>query len=537
MSIRYSGAMRRWALSPLAMAVALVGCGDDSQDRGARAAEPTPMAGLVIDGYMARARVYLDQDGNGLQDPWEPSALTDEDGYFSRNDRSGVDYCAEQETLHCLRIRAGDKGVLRAVGGYDELTGEPSTAELSASLPRQGNALLTPFTTLIAESGVDATDLLLQLGLNEADLGVDYLASDDTELTARAIGLHKIVSVLGAELQGRYTQLGEDVKLPSSASGAVYRALGQALQTTSVSLPEMLADRASLVNVSRAAQRELSRRYQSAELQPPVEVESASAALGGDMVALTHHLFGAPNLDSRAAARALEVVVQQAALRGAASAGTAARYLREGPPATVAALLEGLGSSRADLPALARLDFGGEPFVDPAAARERAQLPASAEPFKELAGYTLRVQDLFMGHAPNDLRDIELEAYFAAGNRPDQGSFTACVKYIEEARSDGKLGEGNTRGERVQGRWQLLNPSDGTSYNLLLSIRFLGTDYQAIMKPAGDAVSNGVSYKALRFDYAGEIRTWYSPTGLTPTDSVPVSNADCRARLPSRVGL
>lgn len=526
-----------WALSPLALAVALVGCGDDKQDRGVRAAEPTPMAGLVIDGYLARARVYLDQDGNGLQDPWEPNALTDEDGYFSYNPRRDIDYCAEPGSLHCLRVRAGDRGVLRAAGGYDELTGEPSTAELSAALPAGGSALLTPFTTLLVESGVSREELLLQLGLNESDLEVDYLAEGDRELAGRAIALHKTVSVLSKELADRYNKLGDEVKLPASPSGAIYRALGRTLHTHNISLPDLTLDLERLRQVSSAAQSELTQRYQAAELTPPAPFQSSTASVVGELSSLADSLFNSSAIELRAAARALELVVQQSAARGPDPAIAAARFMRQGSPDILTGLFEGLSSARVDLSTLTRHDFSGAPFTDADHARNSAQLPATALPFGNVAGQTLRVQDLDLGHAPNALRDIEVEAYFTAGKSATEGPLTACVKYIDEASTNGDLGEGNTRGERVQGHWQLLSPAGGESYNLLLSIQFLGADYQAILKPEGDGNVGGVTYKKLRFDYAGDIRTWHSPTGLVATTSVPANNADCRARLPSRIGL
>lgn len=95
-------------------AVGLVGYGGDkgSQDVGTNAGtESRPLYARVVDGYIAGATVYVDQNENGTLDAFEPRAVTDRDGFFSYNHVTGTDYCASDTPdalkKHCLRAPIG----------------------------------------------------------------------------------------------------------------------------------------------------------------------------------------------------------------------------------------------------------------------------------------------------------------------------------------------------------------------------------------------------------------------------------------------
>jgi len=72
---------------------------------------------------------------------------------------------------------------------------------------------------------------------------------------------------------------------------------------------------------------------------------------------------------------------------------------------------------------------------------------------------------------------------------------------------------------------------------VLLTITFLGATYQAILKPSGEETIADVTYKKLRFDNDGDLRTYHSTQGLVDTTSMPITNEECETRLPSRVGI
>ena len=65
--------------------VSFAGCGDSAeQDSGSDGGNSNQtFSGLSIDGYLARATVYVDSNNNAVLDSWEPWAFTDNDGYLA----------------------------------------------------------------------------------------------------------------------------------------------------------------------------------------------------------------------------------------------------------------------------------------------------------------------------------------------------------------------------------------------------------------------------------------------------------------------
>lgn len=91
-------------------------------------------SGVVQDGYVAGATVFIDVNGNGQLDTGEPSAVTGPNGAFS--------------------IVSNAVGSIVALGGTNTDTGLPNTIPLKAPL---GSTVINPVTTLVAaivESGV-----------------------------------------------------------------------------------------------------------------------------------------------------------------------------------------------------------------------------------------------------------------------------------------------------------------------------------------------------------------------------------------------
>ena len=120
------------------------------------------LSGVVVDGYVAGATVFLDNNRNGAFDPGEASAVTDGNGDF---------------TLTAI----GD-GPILAVGGVNTDTGLANEMVLSAP---GGSTVINPLTTLvqaIVDQSGGATDaaaaeaqLKTALGL---DPGLDLLSTD-----------------------------------------------------------------------------------------------------------------------------------------------------------------------------------------------------------------------------------------------------------------------------------------------------------------------------------------------------------------------
>ena len=103
-------------------------------------AQPAAARGEVIDGYLSGATVFVDENGNGVLDTGEVSAITNELGAFS--------------------LPGGRSGSLVAVGGTDTSTGLPFQGILRAP---EGASVVTPLTTLIdllirSDSGLSVED-------------------------------------------------------------------------------------------------------------------------------------------------------------------------------------------------------------------------------------------------------------------------------------------------------------------------------------------------------------------------------------------
>jgi Ca2+-binding RTX toxin-like protein len=82
--------------------------------------------GLVADGYVAGAKVYIDANNNGTLDAGEPFAITDANGDYT--------------------LISPFTGPIRAFGGTNQDTGLPNTIQFSAVT---GSTVINPLTTLV----------------------------------------------------------------------------------------------------------------------------------------------------------------------------------------------------------------------------------------------------------------------------------------------------------------------------------------------------------------------------------------------------
>jgi hypothetical protein len=216
--------------SILASAIAgvLYGCGGASQD-GGQGDVSTSLNGLVIDGYLAGAIVWVDSNENHELDSFEQYALTDVDGYFTHSkpqdtqedgmvedpDNPGMyyyDYCSYEkgttENLFCLdTTHAGDTALVVTTGGYDTTSGEKFEGLLLNRLGETGNSVqaakraigdvddplgsnaenwadqtptLSPVSTMLSYS--DDPDALAQsLGITPEQVNTDFLDTSDDD--------------------------------------------------------------------------------------------------------------------------------------------------------------------------------------------------------------------------------------------------------------------------------------------------------------------------------------------------------------------
>lgn len=548
----------------------LAGCGGTGQDDGTASLDSQEFGGSVIDGYLARASVFLDTNNNGTRDAWEPSAFTDNEGFYSYNPRTDTDYCADtatqQQQQYCLSTAVQyENVVVRVDGGYDVLTGEPFLGQMTRRVNVAGgdlpsDQLVSPITSLItaAQSDEEKDRMLVALGLTDADLDRDYLNTDgsgtiDTALLNKALTIHKAVTVLADRLTDTYDQIGETFGTPNDASAFVYQALAERVVDTD-DLDSALQPQ-QLYQVLDAAEEELRAVYERKDIKLPADMGNPAqpgnftriADIVSDIPPVVDALLDvdapAPTeADVIGKARALEALVIKAVNEVTVDdsiESAVAFFTDQNNEPLIGALVESLGGDNADVDSLSDNDFSGDDFDSVLEVAQSSSVPATAEPIRQVGGLQLRLSDMHLGTAPDRLDDSEIEFYFKGDATDAEGSFTACVKIINDANADGTLGEGNTRGELADGFWSKLGGSatDGSTYNVLMTVNFLGATYQGIVKVAGKEIIDGVEHHAIRFDHDGELQTWHSLNGFSEKGDVPDSSAACEARLPSRVGI
>lgn len=548
-----------------AATLALIGCGGTGQDDQTPSTSSTQFSGVVIDGALARATVYLDSNNNGTRDPWEDSAFTDNDGYYSFNPITNTDYCAssapDSEKIYCLQsTRSFSNVVVRIDGGYDLLTGEPFLGQMSRRVELEESensvtSVVSPLTSLLTnvESNDDRSNVLNALRISENDLDINYLDSDglgsvNSSLLNKALKVHKTVTVLADRLNDNYEALNNEVGTMNDPSSEVYRNLAQELTANSdTGLDNVLRDAQALTRILDNSERVVRDLYEQKELDLPTDLGSSESP--DQFTRVVNIASNVPNIVNRlidpistidtsgaqGSARALEAFVIKSVNEGSSDDSSIDNaidfFINEPNVSLINALTSALSNDRGDLSSLVSNDFSGSDFD--------SEEDDSAQPLSLLAGKTLKVSDLDLGNAPNDLKDAEVEFYFMGNANDISGSLAACAKFIDGANIDGTLGDGNSRGELVDGYWSMLGASSDnrSSFSVLLTIEFLGATYQAILKPNGTATIANTEYERIRFDFDGEIKSWYSVDGLTTTEVVPTSNADCETRLPSRVGI
>lgn len=553
-------------LTCFAAIIGLSSCGGTGQDNGQTTQQPQTVNGLAIDGYLARSLVFIDYDNNRTRDPWEPYAFTDDDGYFSFNQKTNTDYCAAtapaNQKIFCLRSNRGLSGVvIRIDGGYDVMTGEPFYGQLSRRLggnstSSQDPTVISPITSLLTDiqSEITQNAILTAMNLSESDLNEDYLDSStgiNPGLLNKAVKLHKTVALISQAVGESYSDLGSQPGAMNDASALVYKHLALQIAAGNRNIDDIATDSNLVAQIIAGTELDVLDYYDHWEIPLPYQRSTALEPLSltdrtGSLSQLINALIvegGSADINTIAGAIKLVEAMSIKAV-GGSTTGTTLRntvdfILDEQNRLLLNNLVASLADANSDLISVANADLTNSELDSLDTIRAVSQLPSGTTAFRSLAGQQLRVSDMDLGSAPNQLRDSEIEFYFQGDEGEAHGSFAACVKYIKDANINGKLGDANTRGELVKGYWSLLggNQNSGASYSLLLTIEFLGTRYQAILKPAGQARFNGEDMRGIRFDYGNELRTWYSHRGPEPIQYSPTSATDCANRLPSRIGI
>ena len=557
--------LRLNTLATALLATGLSACGGVGQDEGEASDFSQTLRGVVIDGYLARATVFIDSNNNGTRDPWEAYAFTDNEGYYSYNPKTGTDYCAatatDSEKVFCLvSSRPLANQVVRIDGGYDILTGEPFKGQmsrrLSSTVDEQQSNVISPLTSLFTDFNEDnrRQSLLDSLAISNNDLDIDYYNVNDngsvnTLLMNKALKVHKTVSILADRLTDTYEEIGEQSGMPNDLSNLVYSNLATTLAESHSPFNDVIQSDANLTSILRNTEFQVSELYSRRDLNLPNTIATSHVNRTNDNVRavaqvidrlLSQMTDSTDDLPGRVSAiEVLSIKVTQENNGVDASIESAANFfLDANNTSLINRLTQSLSQETADIGSLVPNDFSGDDFDSEEEITRSATLPEGTVAFTNLPGMQLRISDLDLGFGPNNLDDAEVEVYFSGNSSDIDGTMKACVKFIDDAHSDGTLGELSTRGELVSGYWSLLGKTNNqSSYNVLLTLNFLGSTYQAIMKSKGSAQINGKNMQVIRFDYDGDLTDWHSELGLQTQTGLPVNNKDCEARLPSRIGI
>lgn len=186
-----SGITRIAGLSLGLVAFALSGCGGSTSDVISTGAINQPVFsvnGVVSDGPIQSARVWLDLDEDGEFDANEPSSTSDAQGNYNINSFQNVPANV----------------LIRAIGGVDTGTNLPFEGTLEARQAANADQItqmVTPLTTLKA-NGLDETEIRAMFpDIPPGD--IDSLNPNDSEVLERAgVVLHSAINQMSRAVNG-----------------------------------------------------------------------------------------------------------------------------------------------------------------------------------------------------------------------------------------------------------------------------------------------------------------------------------------------
>lgn len=250
----------------LALVLALAGCGGGGGGSDTGSTQTAAVSGKVVDGYINGATVFCDSNKNGIQDAGEASATTSGEGDFT--------------------LGAACSATLVSVGGTDISTGYAFKGTLKTPA---GAAILSPLTTLLADSGLTNAQLGSALGLPAGtDLTkVDPAAPGNTAILKKTLAVQQIVQQL-ANVMGTQNDASQAARLYSIAAAS--------LASTLVASPNSaLFDgngNASSAVLTNAINKTLTTVNQDSTLKPvaltSADITSIAADLGRQSTALNN---------------------------------------------------------------------------------------------------------------------------------------------------------------------------------------------------------------------------------------------------------
>lgn len=498
----------------------------------------------AIDGYLAGASVYVDQNANGKLDAFEPRALTDNDGYFSYNHRTQTDYCATGGlTQHCLRgaIGANEEVVIRVTGGYDTVTQLPFEGVLSlraSDLNRDDLRLVTPVTSLVADSSQNVQskiDALIASGVLQPGGSLHDDPFESAEHITRA-QLLAIISRVTGEIAEQTLPAAQFEDVNSSVWSSSYVAAatklvegignGGTFASTyiDVGLLEDIARRSifSAINPAQVVPSDfqLPNRgsYQQLLLDTALIIEVNEVAL--------EKLQGTANEEQIKALLRLQALLTERAFNNPHDAQienalTWARLQMDQGNGLGTDLTQ-LGGDNIDLSKLIAPDYTFDPYSNSISAS--AKIPAGAA-----TAFAALVNTAF--DVSVDKEDEQGDAmFFLTGDaNARSGAIKVCVRYRSDDGDFDTTSSTDPNGALlIGGRWSLLS-----DHTLTLNVDVAGGVRSLLLKAVGSS-NSGLDY---RFDFGDDLSDWHGslPSAFAPS-AVPTNDATCKAALIERFG-
>ncbi len=533
--------------------IGLAACGGGSKGTQDTGTSPSGTSGAssrafharAIDGYLAGASVYVDLNGNGKLDPFEPRALTDSEGYFSYNHRTGTDYCAAGGlNQYCLRgsIAANTEVLIRVTGGYDTVTQLPFKGVLSvraSDLNRDDMRLVTPQTSMVADSSQNVQaklDALIAAGVLEptGSLKDDLLGGGNIEQLSRAQMTAIIARITGEVGNLSYGKASfQDVESTAWADGYIAMAAKLIEIGPSATFESSFGSLGSMTELARRVVYSAKNPGQVVPAAFQLPNPAASAPLlqfSADLVKLNEELLaglqGAATQEEVNAILRLQMVAAERALKNptdpqlANLADWVRAQLAQGNG--LGSDLTALGEDDIDLSALIAPSFSFDPSSNSISAS--AKIPAgAATAFASLVNTAFSVSV----DKPDEQGDA---VFFVTGaNNARSGDIKVCVRYRGDDGDFDTTSSSDPNGALlVGGHWSLLD-----DHTLTLSIDVAGGVRSLLLKAVGTNPT-GLDY---RFDFGDDLSDWRgaAPAGFT-AGSVPTSDAACKTSLIERFG-
>ena len=188
------------------------------------AAKTTVSKGTVIDGPVKNATIFYDENNDGKLNGLEKSTVTNADGSY---------------TLTGYTQTAVGKFVVLP-GGVDTFSGK-SVGMLTAKEGADGSTVITPLTTLLANTNLSQADLAAALGLTGLTVNLEtfdpFAAMKSTDPTMRALGEkvftagQQVMTIMQASMQQSGSTGGN-----ASDPAAQYAALNSVASAISVAI-------------------------------------------------------------------------------------------------------------------------------------------------------------------------------------------------------------------------------------------------------------------------------------------------------------